>query len=152
MHWSPRRASHLGQEKLINCNLVLGSCLGIELYMDYWFVRHHTGTGGRVGGSLYGEVKVNKFEYVWGAGGGPCMLREGGPHVTCDWLVVMVTWGPLFGQTYKREWKHYIPATSLVGGRNTNHWCPNYEWSPWSHLPQDPDRDIWDTYSVPCRW
>ena len=151
MHWSPRGASHLGQEKLINCNLILGSCLGIELYMDYWFVRHHTGIGGRVSGSLYGEVQVNKFEYVWGAGGS---LYADGRRTPRDlWLTsgngyVMID----SKQTDKREWKHYLPATSLLGGRNTNHWCPNYWWSPWFHLPQDPDRDIWDTYLVPCRW
>ena len=51
---------------------------------------------------------------------------------------VMVTWDPLWREWLmdRQVWKHYLPATSLAGGKYTHTWLYwiKYQWNPVSHI------------------
>ena len=82
---------------------------------------------------------LSKFEHIWGGGGyrmgrwSDSLCSEGSgkdqsagrvgmggvsPHMIGEWLIASWEWS--HGQTDRHDWKHYLPATSLLG----SNYCP----------------------------
>ena len=75
--------------------------------------------------ALVGDPQVNKFEQVSNLGHqmtlpegmGPC--TEGPVYTEVQCIMDNGNMGtPTNRMMYKHDWKHYLPATSLVGGNN----------------------------------
>ena len=75
---------------------------------------------------MYSEVLVKQVSTCLGKlGGGPCTVRShvwgaglaGSCMVRSNTSWVMVAWPPSMW-TDRQDRKHYLPATSLVGGKN----------------------------------
>ena len=93
-------------------------------------------------GSLYHQVKVNKFKCVLGAGG----VGLGDPQVNkFEQIPTVVTWGsPL--RCYRQDWKHYLPH-SIVGGKNWNIQCANMSSKSvvfWADVGTSETRQLYD--------